>query len=117
MGKKKVYELAKELEVNSKDIISLSNDMGIEVKSHLSAIDDELEVKIRDRLKKSSELENKSKKPSNSDRKNSKTNKSDNTENKKSKKPSDSMSGENSNRKEEVKTTGDREPRAEIARE
>ena len=107
MGKKKVYELAKELEVNSKDIISLSNDMGIEVKSHLSAIDDELEVKIRDRLKKSSELENKSKKPSNSDRKNSKTNKSDNTENKKSKKPSDSMSGENSNRKEEVKTTGE----------
>ena len=41
MAKMKVHELAKELSVDSKDIISLLQDKGIEVKSHMSSIEDE----------------------------------------------------------------------------
>ena len=41
MAKMKVHELAKELDVSSKDIISLLTDKGIEVKSHMSVLEDD----------------------------------------------------------------------------
>ena len=39
MAKMKVHELAKELNVQSKDIITLLRDKGVEVKSHMSVLD------------------------------------------------------------------------------
>ncbi len=41
MGKKKVHELAKELDVNAKDLVNELNKIGVEVKSHLSNLSDE----------------------------------------------------------------------------
>ena len=47
MGKIKVYELAKELEISSKETIEKLLKVGIEVKSHLSVIETEDADKIR----------------------------------------------------------------------
>lgn len=40
MAKKRVHELAKELNIESKEIISKLNDMGVAVKSHMSTLED-----------------------------------------------------------------------------
>ncbi|WFR54919.1 translation initiation factor IF-2 [Anaerocolumna sp. AGMB13025] len=40
MAKIKIYELAKEIDKHSKDIITYLNEKGVEVKSHMSSIDD-----------------------------------------------------------------------------
>ncbi|WMJ88388.1 translation initiation factor IF-2 [Anaerocolumna sp. MB42-C2] len=40
MAKIKIYELAKEIDKHSKDIITFLNEKGMEVKSHMSSIDD-----------------------------------------------------------------------------
>ncbi|MFD1465501.1 translation initiation factor IF-2 [Lapidilactobacillus mulanensis] len=40
MGKKRVYELAKELNVASKDLITKANEAGYDVKNHMSTLDD-----------------------------------------------------------------------------
>ena len=40
MGKIKLYELAKELNLASKDLLKIASENGIEVKSHLSSLDD-----------------------------------------------------------------------------
>lgn len=37
MSKKRIYELAKELNVNSKDIIKVAEDKGFSVGNHMSA--------------------------------------------------------------------------------
>ena len=41
MAKMKVYELAKELDKQSKEILNFLSDKGIEVKSHMSTIEDD----------------------------------------------------------------------------
>ena len=41
MAKMKIYELAKSIDKPSKDIINVLKDKGIEVKSHMSNIDDD----------------------------------------------------------------------------
>ena len=41
MSKKRVYEIAKILNVGNKELIGKLKDMGVEVKSHSSSIDDE----------------------------------------------------------------------------
>ncbi len=42
MAKIRVYELAKELEISSKELITLlEEEFGLEVKNHMSAIEDE----------------------------------------------------------------------------
>jgi translation initiation factor IF-2 len=40
MAKKRVHELAKELNIESKEIINKLNDMGVAVKSHMSTLED-----------------------------------------------------------------------------
>ncbi len=40
MAKIKVYELAKEINIHSKDIVGFLNGKGVEIKSHMSSIDD-----------------------------------------------------------------------------
>ena len=47
MDKVKIHELAKELNINSKELIEMAKNLGIEVKSHLSSITAEEADKIR----------------------------------------------------------------------
>ena len=53
MGKMKVYELAKELNMSSKELAEKIKEMGIKIKTHLSAIEDEEVSKVRAKLGKS----------------------------------------------------------------
>ncbi|MDI3522371.1 MAG: translation initiation factor, partial [Bacillota bacterium] len=48
MGKVRVYELAKELKVSSKDLMELLAEMGIQVRNHMSALEDEAVERVRD---------------------------------------------------------------------
>ena len=52
MGKLKVHELAKELGVQSKEIIAKANELGAKISSHLSSIDDDMANKIRKKYNK-----------------------------------------------------------------
>ena len=47
MGKIKIHEIAKEVGLTSKEVIKIANDLGINVTSHLSAVDDEQADAIR----------------------------------------------------------------------
>jgi translation initiation factor IF-2 len=49
MSKIKIYELAKELDRSSKDIISFLKEKGIEVKSHMNSIEDDVVRMVRDK--------------------------------------------------------------------
>ena len=51
MAKMKVYELAKEIGVESKDILAALKNKGIEVKSHMSVIEDELIEEVKGMMK------------------------------------------------------------------
>lgn len=50
MGKIKIYEIAKKLNLASKDVIEMAQKMNIEVKSHLSAINEEEAKKLESKL-------------------------------------------------------------------
>ena len=41
MAKKRVYELAKQLNISNKDLIEKLNELGIEVNNHMSTVDEE----------------------------------------------------------------------------
>ena len=43
MGKKRIYELAKEINVASKDILETANKKGYDLKNHMATIDDNQE--------------------------------------------------------------------------
>ena len=62
MGKMKLYDLAKELNLASKELLKIAGEMGIDAKSHLSSIDDEDVVKIRNKYRNNSSEEKKEKK-------------------------------------------------------
>lgn len=56
MGKIKIYELAKELNLTSKEVIEKANKLGIEAKTHMSTIDETQAKKIKEQfIKKSAE--------------------------------------------------------------
>ena len=40
LGKIKIHEIAKEVGLTSKEVIKIANDLGLDVTSHLSAIDE-----------------------------------------------------------------------------
>ena len=48
MGKMKLYELAKELNLTSKELLDKAKMIGIDAKSHLSGLEDEDVKKLRD---------------------------------------------------------------------
>ena len=50
MGKIKLYELSKELDLTSKELQKVAEELGIEVKSHLSSIDEEDAKKIKENV-------------------------------------------------------------------
>ena len=51
MGKMKVYELAKKLDKTSKEIIAIAQESGIEVKSHMSSLEEDMIQKIESKVK------------------------------------------------------------------
>ena len=57
MAKIKVYELAQELDMQSKDLLSVLKDKGIEVKNHMSVLEDDQVSVARGAVKKSSNVE------------------------------------------------------------
>ena len=67
MGKMKFYDLAKELNIPSKELLEKAKSIGIEIKSYLSNIEDEDSKKIRERFgvksKNSNDVKPKENKP------------------------------------------------------
>ncbi|BAP85734.1 translation initiation factor IF-2 [Paucilactobacillus hokkaidonensis JCM 18461] len=51
MGKERIYELAKELNVASKDIVTIAKKQGIEVKNHMSSVDENQAKTLRNAIK------------------------------------------------------------------
>ncbi|HCU0018014.1 TPA: translation initiation factor IF-2 [Enterococcus faecalis] len=47
MGKKRIYELAKEMNKASKDVVDKAHQLGMDVKNHMGAISSEQETKLR----------------------------------------------------------------------
>lgn len=50
LGKIKIHEIAKELNLASKDVIAKANELNIQVKSHLSGVTEEEASKIKGAL-------------------------------------------------------------------
>ncbi len=50
MDKMKIHELAKQLGVASKEIVSIANELGANVKNHLSTIDEQMVIKIKNKF-------------------------------------------------------------------
>ena len=48
LGKTKVHEIAKELGLTSKEVIERANSLGIKVSSHLSSVEDDAIIKIKE---------------------------------------------------------------------
>ena len=59
MGKMKVHELAKKLDKTSKEIIAIAQELGAEVKSHMSSIEEDIVSKIENKVKGVKSTENK----------------------------------------------------------
>ncbi len=55
MGKIKVHELAKELELNSKDVVSYLQGKSLDVKSHMSSVEDDVANDVRSHFGKKAE--------------------------------------------------------------
>ncbi|WP_125604348.1 translation initiation factor IF-2 [Lapidilactobacillus bayanensis] len=53
MGKKRVYELAKELNIPSKDVLNKAKEAGYDVKNHMSTLDETQVTKLTSQLKQS----------------------------------------------------------------
>lgn len=51
MGKKRVYELAKELNIPSKDVLSKAKEAGYDIKNHMSTLDDTQVAHLKSQLK------------------------------------------------------------------
>lgn len=51
MGKIKIHEIAKKLDLTSKEIIERATKLGIDVKNHLSSVEEEVAKKIEDSIK------------------------------------------------------------------
>ena len=56
MGKIKIYEIAKELDLTSKEILEVAQKLNIDVKSHMSSVEEEEAKKIKNNLSKKSEI-------------------------------------------------------------
>ena len=52
MEKIKIYDIAKKLDISSKEVLQKAEELGIEAKSHLSNIDENDAKRIEDGLKK-----------------------------------------------------------------
>lgn len=96
MGKIKIYELAKELNVDNKELLDVANKLGIAAKSHLSSIEEDEAKKIKDNLKSKSSKKEVAK----SDKKSNKEEKSP------AKKDEKNVQKVDKKEKDDIKTTG-----------
>ena len=48
MGKVRVYELAKELEIKSKRLVEILQELGADVKNHMSTLEDDVADLVRE---------------------------------------------------------------------
>ena len=55
MGKIKLYDIAKEMDISSKEVVKVAQKLKIEAKSHLSSVDDNDASRIKEEIKKQSE--------------------------------------------------------------
>ena len=72
LGKMKIHEIAKELGLTSKDVIAKANELGMDIKSHLSSVEDADAEKIRNSFnikKKESEVKTEKKQKENRSKK------------------------------------------------
>ncbi len=67
MGKIRVYKLAKELDISSKKLVDILQDLGVEVSSHMSTVEDETADIIRGMYKEEEEVKQKKKKKKEAD--------------------------------------------------
>ena len=51
LGKIKLYDIAKELNLTSKEVLEIAKDLKINVKSHLSSVEESEAQKIKERIK------------------------------------------------------------------
>ena len=51
MGKIKIYEIAKKLDLASKEIVEMARKLNIEVKNHMSTVSEEEAQKIENKIK------------------------------------------------------------------
>lgn len=65
MGKKRIYELAKEMNKASKDVVDKAHQLGMDVKNHMGAISSEQETKLRQAFGGGSTVNNKQPKATN----------------------------------------------------
>lgn len=72
MGKKRIYELAKELNVSSKVVIETARKKGFAVNNHMSTIGDNEERQVKEALKQTTDKVSTAKKPAVNESKNSK---------------------------------------------
>ena len=59
MGKIKIYEIAKKLDLTSKEVLEMAKKLNIEVKSHMSSVDENDANKIESGLKNNSKQDKK----------------------------------------------------------
>ena len=74
MGNMKIHEIAKKLNVNSKEVLERAKELGFEVKSHLSAVNDEIAKKLLDSFQPTKSTNNKVAKKEKEDHKKEKNN-------------------------------------------
>ena len=73
MGKMKLYELAKELNLTSKELLSKAQEIGIDVKSHLSSLEETDVDKLRKSVSSKNETKKETKKATANQNKNDKS--------------------------------------------
>jgi len=56
MGKVRVYELSKELGINSKKLITVLQELNVDVKNHMSTMDEDIAKKVMDMLTKGEKI-------------------------------------------------------------
>ena len=62
MGKIKIYDIAKKYDLPSKEVLEIAQKLNIDVKSHLSGVEDEEAKKIEEALKSGNKAEKQEKK-------------------------------------------------------
>ncbi|MFT9213580.1 translation initiation factor IF-2 N-terminal domain-containing protein, partial [Liquorilactobacillus ghanensis] len=51
MGKKRIYQLAKELNISSKEVIAAAKERGFSVRNHMSTLGENEERQLRESLR------------------------------------------------------------------
>ena len=68
MGKVKLYDIAKELNLTSKEVLEMAKKLNIEAKSHLSSIEDDEANRLREKIKESKKETKKETKKTNNEK-------------------------------------------------